>query len=130
MRRIDSATIIQSRKLCQTSPMTWNIDPVIVEFWRFTVSWYGLFFAGGFFIGMQIMQRIYVREGRDPKELDRLLWYVVIGTVVGMRIVHCFVYEPEYYFRHLWEVPQVWLGGYASHGGAIGLIVAVSLYCR
>src|SRR5690242_8070043 len=110
--------------------MTWNIDPIIVHLGKFALSWYGLFFAGGFLIGMQLMQWIYRRDGRNVSELDRLLWYVLIGTVVGMRLGHVLFYDPGYYFTHLWEVPQVWLGGYASHGGAVGLLAAVYLYCR
>jgi phosphatidylglycerol---prolipoprotein diacylglyceryl transferase len=110
--------------------MTWNIEPVIVQLGRFAISWYGLFFASGFFIGLQVMQWIYRREGRLVEELERLLWFVMAGTLIGMRLAHCFIYEPEYYLTHLWEVPQIWLGGYASHGGAAGLLLAVWLYCR
>lgn len=110
--------------------MTWNIEPVIVQLGRFAISWYGLFFASGFFIGLQIMQWIYRREGRPVEELERLLWFVMGGTLIGMRLAHCFIYEPEYYLKHLWEVPQIWLGGYASHGGAVGLLLAVWFYCR
>src|SRR5688572_18775158 len=117
MRRIDSVTIIFSRNPCQWSLMTWNIDPVIVELGRFAISWYGLFFAAGFFIGLQIMQWIYRRDGRPVEELERLLWFVMAGTLVGMRLAHCLIYEPEYYLANPWEIPQIWKGGYASHGG-------------
>ncbi len=110
--------------------MTWNIHPIILQLGPIAIGWYGLFFAGGVFAGLLIMQWMYRREGRNVAELDRLLWFVLIGTVVGMRLVHCLVYDPEYYLAHPWEIPQVWLGGYASHGGAIGVLLGVWLYSR
>jgi len=110
--------------------MTWNIDPVIFHFGRLSLSWYGLFFAGGFLVGYKIMQGIYRRDGSKVEELDLLLWFVLIGTLIGMRLVHCLVYEPDYYLAHPWEIPQIWRGGYASHGGAAGLLIAVWFYCR
>ncbi len=110
--------------------MTWNIDPVIVNIGPLTLGWYGLFFAGGFFIGLNLMQWIYRREGRPTAELDRILWFVLIGTLIGMRLVHCLFYEPEYFLAHPLEILKIWQGGYASHGGALGLLLAVFLYCR
>jgi prolipoprotein diacylglyceryl transferase len=76
------------------------------------------------------MQWIYRRDGRSPAELDRLLWFVLGGTIVGMRLVHCVFYDPTYYLAHPLEVLEIWKGGYASHGGAIGLLLAVYWYCR
>jgi prolipoprotein diacylglyceryl transferase len=110
--------------------MSWNINPVIVQLGPVALSWYGLFFAGGFLVGLQVMQWIYRREGRRVAELDRLLWFVLAGTLIGMRLAHCLIYDPQYYLAHPWEIPQFWLGGYASHGGAVGLLLAVYLYCR
>ncbi len=131
MRRIDSATIIVSLMRCKLGTfMSWNLDPIIKQFGPFTLGWYGLFFAGGVLIGLQLMQWIYRREGRNVAELDRLLWFVLAGTLIGMRLGHCLFYDPGYYLTHWWEIPQFWLGGYASHGGAVGLLVAVALYCR
>lgn len=110
--------------------MNWDVDPIIVQVGRFALSWYGLLFAGGFYAGFQVMHWIYRREGRNPAELDRLLWFVLLGTVIGMRLVHCLIYDPRYFLSHPWEIPQVWRGGYASHGGAAGLLIGVWWYCR
>ena len=110
--------------------MIWNIDPVITTLGPLTLGWYGLLFAGGFLVGVKVMQWIYRRDGRNPAELDTLLWYVLGGTLVGMRLVHCLFYDPEYFLAHPLEILMIWQGGYASHGGAIGLLLAVYLYCR
>jgi len=110
--------------------MIWNIDPTIATFGQLTLSWYGLFFASGFLLGHHLMQWIYRRDGRDPAELDRLLWFVLAGTLIGMRLVHCLFYDPQYFLAHPLEILLIWRGGYASHGGAFGLLLAVFLYCR
>lgn len=110
--------------------MTWNIDPVIAQLGPLALGWYGLFFASGFLIGLNLMQWIYRRENRPTVELDRLLWFVLIGTLVGMRLVHCLFYEPEKFLAHPVDILKIWQGGYASHGGAVGLLLAVFLYCR
>ena len=110
--------------------MIWNIDPVIMTWGPLTLGWYGLLFASGFLVGVNIMQWIYRREGRDPKELDALLWFVLGGTIVGMRLVHCLFYDPAYFLAHPLEILEIWKGGYASHGGALGLLLAVYWYCR
>ncbi|HYM34536.1 MAG TPA: prolipoprotein diacylglyceryl transferase [Steroidobacteraceae bacterium] len=110
--------------------MSWDIDPLILPLGPVALSWYGLFFAGAFLFGLQFMQWTYRRDGRNVAELDRLLWYVLGGTVIGMRLGHCFFYDPGHYLTHPWEIPQFWLGGYSSHGGAVGLVLAIYLYCR
>jgi len=110
--------------------MLWNIDPILVTLGPLTLSWYGLFFASGFLVGHHLMQWMYRRDGRDPAELDRLLWFVLAGTLIGMRLVHCLFYDPQYFLSHPLEILMIWRGGYASHGGAAGLLLAVFLYCR
>jgi prolipoprotein diacylglyceryl transferase len=110
--------------------MIWNVDPVITTLGSLTLGWYGLLFAGGFLVGVNIMQWIYKRDGRDPKELDTLLWFVLGGTLIGMRLVHCLFYDPKYFLAHPLEILEIWKGGYASHGGALGLLLAVFWYCR
>jgi phosphatidylglycerol---prolipoprotein diacylglyceryl transferase len=110
--------------------MIWNINPTITTLGPLTLSWYGLLFAGGFLVGVNIMQWIYRREDRNVAELDTLLWFVLGGTLIGMRLVHCLFYDPQYFLAHPFEILQIWKGGYASHGGAIGVLLGVYWYCR
>jgi prolipoprotein diacylglyceryl transferase len=110
--------------------LTWNIDPTILSFGPFELRWYGLFFVGSFFIGLLIMQSIFKQEKRDISLLDTLLLYLLIGTIIGARIVHCFAYEPDYYLAHPFEVLQVWQGGLASHGGTLGVIIALWIFAK
>jgi prolipoprotein diacylglyceryl transferase len=96
----------------------------------FTLRYYSLLFAGGFVLGYLIMRRIFEREGIPEAKLDTLLTYVVIATVLGARLGHVFFYQWDYYSQHLAEIPKVWEGGLASHGAAIGIIIAIIIYCR
>ena len=88
----------------------WNIDPTLIHLGPLQLRWYGLFFVGSFFLGLWLMQWIYKKEGRDPEILDNLLIYIMIGTVIGARLMHCFAYEPEFYLSHPLEILKVWKG--------------------
>ena len=110
--------------------LIWNIDPAIVSLGPFTVRWYGLLFALGFFVGFQVMAQIYRAEHRPLENLSDLLLYLMIGTIVGARLGHVLFYQPDYFFAHPWEIPMVWHGGLASHGGFTGVIIALYFYLR
>ena len=110
--------------------LVWSVDPVIFKLGSIQLRWYGLFFVGSFFLGLLILQWIYKREQRDPIVLDNLLVYLLIGTVIGARLVHCFAYEPEYYLTHPLEILKVWKGGLASHGGLLGVFIALYLFSK
>ena len=68
--------------------------------------------------------------GRSQEDMDRLLIYVLIATVIGARLGHVIFYDLDYYLRNIHLVPQVWLGGLASHGAAIGILIAMYLYVK
>lgn len=108
----------------------WDVAPTFFELGPLTFRWYGLLFAGGFFIGFFIMRWIYRREGKPEEDLDPLLIYMLIGTVVGARLGHVFFYHPSYYLSHPAEILQIWEGGLASHGGLIGILIALFLYSK
>ncbi|MGH7830784.1 MAG: prolipoprotein diacylglyceryl transferase, partial [Candidatus Binatia bacterium] len=108
----------------------WNVSPEIFRLGPFRVHWYGLFFALGFAVGYQIMVQFYRREGRPLENLSSLLLYMLLGTVVGARLGHVFLYEPGYYLSRPWEIPMIWRGGLASHGGFAGVMIAIYLYVR
>ncbi|PKD43612.1 prolipoprotein diacylglyceryl transferase [Rhodohalobacter barkolensis] len=92
--------------------------------------WYGLMFAMAFMSGYFVGLKMYKDAGRSQEELDRLLIYVLVATVIGARLGHVFFYEAEFYLRNIHLIPQVWVGGLASHGAAIGIIIAMYLYAK
>ncbi len=110
--------------------LIWNVDPVIVSFGPLTVRWYGLLFALGFFVGFQVMTRIYRAEDRQLENLSDLLLYLMVGTILGARLGHVLFYQPHDYFTHPLEILMIWHGGLASHGGFAGVIIALYFYLR
>lgn len=116
--------------LLSALPFYWEGDPILFELGPLSVRWYGLLFAAGFLLGFAIMSRIFELERKPPKDLDVLLGYMMVGTIVGARLGHTMFYHPEFYLTHPVEILKVWKGGLASHGGAIGILVALYLYSR
>lgn len=110
-----------------SSFITWNVDPAIYD-GAFTIRWYGLMFAIGFWLGYNVVARMFKREGAPERWLGILLIYVGVATIVGARLGHVFFYAWDYYSQHPWKILATWEGGLASHGGAIAIILAVLLF--
>ncbi len=108
----------------------WNVNPNILELGPIQLRWYGLLFVGSFFLGLMILNWVYTREKKDPAVLDNLLIYIMVGAVIGARLMHCFAYEPEFYLSHPLEILKVWKGGLASHGGLLGVLVALYVFAK
>lgn len=112
------------------SDITWTADPAIFTIGSKEIRWYSLMFIIGFGFGYKIVERMWRRESINPKWIDPLLYYTLIGTVVGARLGHCLFYDPGYYLSHPIEILKVWEGGLASHGGVLGIIVAIYFYSK
>ncbi|MBT2970821.1 MAG: prolipoprotein diacylglyceryl transferase [gamma proteobacterium symbiont of Ctena orbiculata] len=108
----------------------WNADPTLISFAGLDIRWYGALFAVAYLLGYQLIHWIYQREGRDTQSLERLSLYLVIGTIVGARLGHCLFYDPAYYLSHPLKIFAIWEGGLASHGGGVGVMLALYLYQR
>ena len=108
----------------------WNIDPTLLHLGPLQLRWYGLLFVGSFFLGSMILTWMYKREGKDPAPVENLLIYLMVGAVIGSRLMHCFAYEPEFYLSHPLEILKVWKGGLASHGGLLGVFVAMYVFAK
>ncbi len=110
--------------------MKWNIDPEIVRIGPVAIRYYSLMFVIGFMTMDYYVKKLFVKHGKDPALVSSLTNYIVIGMIVGARLAHCFFYDPGYYLSHPFDILKVWQGGLASHGGYVGVMVAVSLYLR
>ena len=108
----------------------WSLDPVAFSFGGVRVFWYGIFFATAILAGLQYMKWVYKKELRDESELETLFLYVVVGIVVGARVGHCLFYDPAFYLANPMKIFAVWEGGLASHGGGLGVIIALWLYSK
>ena len=110
--------------------ITWTVSPNLFSLGSITVRWYGLMFAIGFLVGYDIVYRIFRHEGARESWVGSLFIYVVVATIVGARLGHVFFYDWQYYSHHLGDIPKIWEGGLASHGGTLGIMIAIWLYSR
>ena len=122
--------------------INWNPNPEIIKIGSISIRYYGLLFVGGLVLCIYVMKWIFKQEKIPLKYLDKLSTYGLIGIFVGARLGHCFFYEPAYFLAHPLEIilPGRFLpgGGFkftgfqglASHGGTLGLILALILYSK
>ncbi len=108
----------------------WSADPEIFRIGPVVLRWYSLCFLVTFVLGYFIMRRMFRFEGKSAKDLDSLVNYMVLGTLIGARLGHCLFYDPEFYLTNPIEIFKIWRGGLASHGAAIGIFGALYLYAR
>jgi phosphatidylglycerol:prolipoprotein diacylglycerol transferase len=114
----------------------------LVEGWR-TPNLYGLLFVSGMFLGYFVIKPMFKKEGVSNESLDKLVWYMFFGTVVGARLGHVLFYGPYWdeldaqgvvlergYFSHPGDIIKIWEGGLASHGAAVLILVMLFIYSR
>lgn len=103
--------------------IVWNFHPNVIPGYKMP-AWYGIMWALGFYLGFLILNRMYKSEKVPDSWMDKSFIYVLIGGVLGARLGHCLFYQPKYYLANPVEIFKIWEGGLASHGGAIGIIIA------
>ena len=112
----------------------WNVNPIIVKLGSFELRWYGLLFASGFLLGYQIMANIFKKENKPEKDLDTLLFVMILATVIGARFGHYFFYEFDGFLKNpgtfLLDMITPPYQGLASHGALVGIVSALLLYAR
>jgi prolipoprotein diacylglyceryl transferase len=108
----------------------WNVSPEILSLGPVHIRWYGLLFAVGFLFGYSHGEKMFKHENIDLKWLESLFIYLIVATIVGARLGHVFFYGWEYYSKHPIEILFVWQGGLASHGGVLGIIIAMIIWSK
>ena len=110
-----------------------QFDPVALALGPVQVHWYGLTYlaAFGLFYWLatrRILQPVYAARGWTPREVEDLLFYGIVGVILGGRLGYVLFYKPAYYLAHPAEIVAVWKGGMAFHGGLLGVIVALAVF--
>lgn len=121
--------------------ITWNPNPEIFTLGGITIRYYSLFWAMGLALAYLIVKYLYKDQKIQEKLFEPIFFYCFFGILIGARLGHCLFYEPAYYFSHPLEMllpikftdTGMHFTGYqglASHGGTLGLMVALWLYVR
>jgi phosphatidylglycerol:prolipoprotein diacylglycerol transferase len=112
-----------------------QFDPVAVAIGPVQIHWYGLTYlaAFGLFLWLaarRVRQPWVAAQGWTRRDVEDLLFYGVLGVVVGGRLGYVLFYKPGHYLAHPLEIFAVWQGGMAFHGGLLGVLAAMVLYGR
>ncbi len=113
-----------------------NLDPFVVRFpdgWPTDgIRWYGLAYLMGFLVGWALLH-LYYKKGRSPLNLEaqaNLMTYLILGVLVGGRLGYCLLYALPEWSRDPLLILRVWEGGMASHGGFLGVIIALIIFAK
>ena len=112
-------------------------DPVAISFGWIVIRWYALAYIAGIVIGWIYARSLVKKErlwgGPAPitlVQLDDFVLWVTIGIIVGGRTGYVLFYNPAFFIQHPAEILQLWNGGMSFHGGFLGCVAAVMLFCR
>lgn len=109
-----------------------RISPVIFRIGPFALRWYSLMYIVGYVVGFRLASG-RIRRGTGlitQAQLESLIGYLVIGMLLGARLVYVFVYDPHHYAADPLDAFAVWHGGLSFHGAVLGMAVACALFAR
>lgn len=110
-----------------------QIDPIAFEIGMVSVRWYGLMYFFGF-LGVLSLGRLQVRrhphEHWEYQDIDDILFYGILGVILGGRLGYVLFYQPEYFIHAPLDIFKVWQGGMSFHGGFIGVAIAMYFYSK
>lgn len=112
-----------------------QINPVLVEIGPIAIRWYALAYVGSLVFAWWFVRRLVRNQTAaarimDDKAVDDLLFWSTLGVIVGGRLGYVVFYKPDFYFANIERILTLWQGGMAFHGGLIGVVLAIILFCR
>ena len=112
-----------------------QFDPVAIQIGPIAVHWYGLTYlvAFGLFLwlaSLRVKHTRFAERGWTRREVEDLMFYGVLGVIIGGRLGYVLFYKPGYYAAHPFEIFAVWKGGMSFHGGLLGVLAAMLLGAR
>ncbi len=115
-----------------THPMP---DPVALQLGPVAIHWYGLMYVLAFamfiLLGRQRIKQPHIAaQGWKNDDLDDMLFYGMLGVVIGGRLGEVLFYQPAYFLSNPLDIFKIWQGGMSFHGGFLGVLVAMALWAR
>ncbi len=110
-------------------------DPVALHLGPVSIHWYGLMYVLAFamfiLLGRQRVKQPHIAtQGWRNEDLDDMLFYGMLGVVIGGRLGEVLFYQPAYFLANPLDIPKIWQGGMSFHGGFLGVLVAMALWAR
>lgn len=108
-----------------------DINPIILSFGPFAISWYSLSYVTGVLVGLVLIKKIVNKLGLDisSQNLDDFVTWAIIGIIVGGRLGYVLLYDPVKYLSHPIDILKTYKGGMSFHGGILGLSIAAYFFC-
>jgi phosphatidylglycerol:prolipoprotein diacylglycerol transferase len=108
------------------------IDPVLIGFGPLVIRWYALAYIAGLLIGWRYCLWIAARppEIATRAQIDDFLTWATLGVILGGRAGYVLFYKPDYYLANPDQIVALWHGGMSFHGGTLGVLTALVLFCR
>jgi phosphatidylglycerol:prolipoprotein diacylglycerol transferase len=108
------------------------IDPVLVQIGPFAIRWYALAYIVGIVLGWLVARRTVALAPAvaTREQLDDAVTWITLGIILGGRLGYVLFYRPGHYLFHPLEILAVWQGGMSFHGGMLGVVIALWLFCR
>ena len=110
-----------------------QFDPVAIHLGPMAIRWYGLMYLIGF-VMLWLLGRYRIKHqpwiGFTVKELEDMIFYGVLGVILGGRLGYVLFYKPDYYLAHPLEIFMIWQGGMSFHGGFLGVLAAMWVFGR
>lgn len=120
--------------------INWNPDGTLLDLGFYQLRWYSLLFGIGFIVGYLIVKKEFQKKGISQEKLDSLTVYTIVATLLGARLGHCLFYDWGYFSNHLLEIflpfrfeptfEFIGFQGLASHGGGIGILIALLIFSK
>lgn len=108
----------------------WNPSPDFVSFGIFSIKWYGIFWGLSLISCFLIGRYVFKKLNRDDEKITLVIQYIFIGGLIGARLAHIIFYQLDFYLANPTDIIAVWKGGLASHGGVIGGLIGLYLFCK
>ena len=109
-----------------------SIDPVILSLGIFDIRWYSLAYIAGFIIGSIIIKYLNKKllNILSNKQIDSFFIWSILGVIIGGRVGYVLFYQTSYLFTNPIYILKIWTGGMSFHGGLIGIIISMYLFCK
>ena len=112
-----------------------QFNPIALQLGPVGIHWYGLMYVVAFVLflwlgTLRTRQPHWAQAGWTKRDVEDLLFFGVLGVIIGGRLGYVLFYKPGYYAAHPLEALMVWKGGMAFHGGLLGVIAALALFAR